>query len=328
MKYISVFLAAALSLLWLTGCTAAPAESRQEQPLRIVTTGFAAYDWTREILGNEAENAELTLLGGGADLHSYQPTAADILRISTCDLFIYVGGESDAWVDGALAQAANERQITLNMLDALGDAALAEELVAGMQADGGDHTHEQDEDAHDVVYDEHIWLSLRNAQTLCGAIADALAALDTSHAAAYRANADAYGEALSALDARYTAAVEAAPRDTLLVCDRFPFLYLTRDYDLSYYAAFAGCSAETEASFATIAFLADKADALSLTHVVTLENADEKIARTVISGTQGKQQQIVTMNSMQSTTLKDAENGVTYLSIMEQNLAALQTALQ
>lgn len=328
MKHISILLMAALSLLWLAGCTAAPAEAQQQQPLRIVTTGFAAYDWTREILGDEAENAELTLLGGGADLHSYQPTAADILRISTCDLFIYVGGESDAWVDGTLAQAANERQITLNMLDALGDAALAEELVVGMQADSDDHAHEEGNDAHDVVYDEHIWLSLRNAQTLCGVIADALATLDAGRAAAYRANADAYGEALSALDARYTAAVEAAPRDTLLVCDRFPFLYLTRDYGLSYYAAFAGCSAETEASFATIAFLADKADALSLTHVVTLENADEKIARTVISGTKDKQQQIVAMNSMQSTTLKDAENGVTYLSVMEQNLAALQTALQ
>lgn len=328
MKHISIFLMAALSLLWLGGCTAAPVEAQQQQPLRIVTTGFAAYDWTREILGDEAENAELTLLGGGADLHSYQPTAADILRISTCDLFIYVGGESDAWVDGALAQAANERQIAVNMLDALGGAALAEELVVGMQADGEDHAHEEGEDAHDVVYDEHIWLSLRNAQTLCGVIADALATLDASHAAAYHANAEAYGEALSALDARYTAVVEAAPRDTLLVCDRFPFLYLTRDYGLSYYAAFAGCSAETEASFATIAFLADKADALSLTHVVTLENADEKIARTVISSTQGKRQQIVTMNSMQSATLKDAENGVTYLSVMEQNLAALQTALQ
>ena len=283
------------------------------------------------VLGEQAENAEVSmLLDNGVDLHSYQPTADDIVRISGCDLFIYVGGESDEWVRDALQEATNKNMTVINLMEALGDSVKEEELVEGMEHD---HDHEQEEDhdhdaeAEEAEYDEHVWLSLKNAAVLCRAIAEALGQIDRENAACYTANAEAYTEKLNTLDAQYQAAVDAAALHTLLFADRFPFRYLADDYGLDYYAAFAGCSAETEASFETIIFLAGKLDELGLPAVLQIESADGSIARTVVESTQSRDQQILTMDSMQSTTAKDVADGANYLSIMEKNLDVLKAAL-
>ena len=307
------------------------AQSVPEKHLNIVTTIFPEYDWVREILGDNAGNADLTmLLDNGVDLHSYQPTAQDILKISTCDLFIYVGGESDGWVSDALQEAANKDMKVIDLLDVLDDAIKEEEIVEGMEAgeehgDGEDEEHEEEEGPE---YDEHVWLSLRNAKVLCEAITNALTEIDPDHAADYRSNLTSYGEKLDALDAAYQSAVDSASRKTLLFGDRFPFRYLVDDYGLSYYAAFAGCSAETEASFRTITFLADKVDEFNLTSVLTIESSDQKMAQTIIQNTKEKNQNILTLNSMQSVTSNDVAAGSGYLSIMESNLDVLKEALQ
>ena len=337
-------IAAATALLvaagMFTGCGASEKPTAQGDKLKIVTTIFPEYDWTREILGDQSERAEVTmLLDNGVDLHSYQPTADDLIKIAECDLFIYVGGESDGWVESALASASNPDRAVINLIDTLGDSVKLEEVVEGMQET--EHDHEEDEEhAHDAdeehtdadeqeaETDEHVWLSLRNAQAVCQKIAEKLGELDPEHEQAYTDNALAYIDKLVALDAKYQAAVDAANKKTLVFGDRFPFRYLTEDYGLNYYAAFAGCSAETEASFETIRFLAEKTDALGLSHVLTIENPNHKIAETVVANTSGKNQQVLSMDSMQSVTSKDVAAGATYLSIMEHNLEVLTQALQ
>jgi len=279
------------------------------------------------ILGDNPTDAEVTmLLDSGIDLHSYQPTADDILKIATCDIFIYVGGESDEWVEDALSEATNKDMIVINLLEVLGDTVKEEEVVEGMQEDNEDH-EEEEHVAEEIEYDEHVWLSLRNASILCDSIADAVETIDPDHASVYSENVTSYKEKLNALDNEYASAVSGAKNRTLLFGDRFPFRYLVDDYNLDYYAAFVGCSAETEASFETIVFLANKVDELGLHTVLTIEGQDHSIAETIIQNTQTKNQEIATMDSMQGTTASDVQNGVTYLSIMEANLAVLKNAL-
>lgn len=316
-----------------TGCGASEKPTAQGDKLKIVTTIFPEYDWTREILGDQSERAEVTmLLDNGVDLHSYQPTADDLIKIAECDLFIYVGGESDGWVESALASTSNPDRAVINLIDTLGDGVKLEEVVEGMQETEHDHEedegHAHDADEQEAETDEHVWLSLRNAQAVCQKIAEKLGEIDPEHEQAYTQNALAYIDKLSALDAKYQAAVDAANNKTLVFGDRFPFRYLTEDYGLNYYAAFVGCSAETEASFETIRFLAEKTDALGLSHVLTIENPNHKIAETVVANTSGKNQQVLSMDSMQSVTSKDVAAGATYLSIMEHNLDVLTQALQ
>ena len=339
-RIIPLCLALIMTVGLLAGCGKQnePAASDKTR-LRVVTTIFPEYDWVREILGDKADNAEVTmLLDNGADLHSYQPTADDIVKISECDLFIYVGGESDDWVDDALKNAANENRKVIHLLEALGERVKTEEAVEGMQEEEHDHDHDhEDADEHDdakehdheeeAEYDEHVWLSLKNAQTLCSAISGVLQQIDPDNKDTYAANASAYIKKLSALDADYQAAVDAAARKTVLFGDRFPFRYLAEDYGLRYYAAFAGCSAESEASFETVSFLAGKVDELNLPCVLTIEGVQHKIAETIVRNTAAKNQKVLTMDSMQSTTSKDAANGTTYLSIMERNLSVLKEAL-
>lgn len=325
-KILALLLALWIPAAVLSGCVPQD-DSAASNKLNIVTTIFPAYDWVREILGAETDRAEITmLLDSGVDLHSYQPTVDDIVKISDCDLFLYVGGESDGWVEDALKNAPNEDRTVINLLDVLGDSVKEEETVEGMQEE--DHDHE-DADGHEeeAEYDEHIWLSLKNAQVLVAAISEALQESDPARKDTYAANAAAYVEKLSALDGEYRAAVDSGKYKTLLFGDRFPFRYLADDYGLDYYAAFPGCSAETEASFETISFLAKKADELKLPCVLTIEGTQHKIAETIVQNTAQKNQQILTMDSMQAVTANDAASGVSYLSIMEKNLSVLKKAL-
>ena len=514
-KIISALLAVLMLAGMLSGCanssdvptvsttaaaTAAPSqtEAPAKTKISVVTTIFPEYDWVREILGDKADNAEIALLlDNGVDLHSYQPTADDIIKISDCDLFVYVGGESDEWVDEALKNATNKDMKVINLLDVLKDTVKTEAAKPGMQAEEG-HNHgyshfddsdvqdrtlfDWDGDWHSVYpylqegildevmkrkaengsktaeeyrayyetgyktdvsqitidaesrtmcfvkngvavkatyeykgyqiydyasgsrgvryffeatggdadapkfvqfsdhgigpgkaehfhiysgndgfdalsqemdnwptyyptdmsgseikedmleheekeYDEHVWLSLKNAETLVGAISDALQELDPDSKDTYAANAYAYVQKLSALDAEYRKAVSAGTYKTVLFGDRFPFRYLADDYGLNYYAAFAGCSAESEASFETISFLAKKVDELKLPCVLTIEGAQHKIAETIVKNTAEKNLKVLTMDSMQSTTSQDVANGTTYLSVMEKNLDVLKEAL-
>ena len=322
-KTIALLLALMLLVGVLAGCGNGDDQAKDDR-LSIVTTIFPEYDWVRQILGDKADDADITmLLDNGVDLHSYQPTADDIVKISNCDLFIYVGGESDEWVEDALANAANKDMKVINLLDVLGDSVKTEEVVEGMQEEEDEHEEEE----HEEESDEHVWLSLKNAETLVSAISDAIEQLDPDNKDAYSANTEAYVKRLSALDSEYQKAVDSGKYKTLLFGDRFPFRYLVDDYGLDYYAAFVGCSAETEASFETISFLAKKVDELKLPCVLTIEGTQHKIAETIVQNTAEKNQKILTMDSMQSTTSKDVKNGTTYLSVMEKNLDVLKEAL-
>ena len=505
-KIFTIFLALTMVVGLLAGCgkkNAAEKGESDSNKLSVVTTIFPEYDWVKEILGDKAGSTDLTmLLSSGVDLHSYQPTADDIVKISDCDLFIYVGGESDKWVDDALKEATNKDMKVIDLLEVLGDSVKTEETVEGMQETEHAHDHSKEvstfedhevqdrslsdwagswqsaypfaldgtlDDAfaamaeegemtadeyktyyqngyktditnidiegdhiaftyedgkkvgsdykyigyyiqnwstgtkaamyrfeavdrtsgapiyiefndhmiesaapehfhirmsdesfdaivdpekswptffpadmtgedlcehmeghghdHEEEADEHVWLSLKNAKTLVDAISNALQELDPDNKDAYAANAAAYIEKLSALDSAYQSAVGGAAHKTVLFGDRFPFRYLVDDYGLRYYAAFAGCSAESEASFETVSFLAKKVDELKLPCVLTIEGKNHKIAETIVENTAEKNQKILTMDSMQSMTSKDAANGATYLSVMEQNLYVLKEAL-
>lgn len=498
-KYISLLIAAVMAICCLAGCSQKNSDNstENETELKVVTTIFPEYDWVRQIAGDQISNIDLTmLLDNGVDLHSYQTTADDIMKISDCDIFVYVGGESDEWVEDALKEAVNKDMQVINLLEVLKDTVKIEEATPGMQAEGGHnhgYSHFADSDVQDrslsdwsgdwqsvypyvldgtldqvmekkaesgrktaeeykesyiasyetdiekisidgnmitytrkdgtstatydsegfyirhkddgskqvrykyqkasgdadaptyIVfsdhnissaepehfhlyfgedgfdslveegkhfptfypasligteiademleheekeYDEHVWLSLKNAETLCKAIAEALEKADPANKDMYDANLTAYEEKLASLDTSYQDVVKDAPQKTLLFGDRFPFRYLVDDYGLSYYAAFAGCSAESEASFETISFLAEKVDELGLKYVMTIEKSDQKIAKTIIENTRDKNQSILTLDSMQSTTSEDVANGTTYLSVMESNLNVLKKALQ
>ncbi len=537
-KKTIAYTTAAAILLGLTACaengsqqetaenivTDAKADAVTGEQLSIVCTIFPEYDWVKQILGDHASGAEITyLLDSGTDLHSYQPTAMDMAKIADCDLFVYVGGESDEWVEDALAEAVNPDMQVINLMDVMGDAAKEEEIKEGMEhdhdhehdehdhskevstfeddevqdrplsdwegdwqsayplvldgsldeawehksEDGGmtaaeykdyytkgyksdynaisihdnhikftdkdgkvtesdykytgyyiqnwstgtkaamyrfeaedhdagapiyiefndhmiepekaahfhirmsnesfdaivdpegnwptffdaalsaeevcdevighghsdededeDHDHDHEHEEGEVEYDEHVWLSLKNAKTLCTEIADRLSILDSANKDDYKANLDAYTAQLDKLDGGFKTLIGGAAQKTLVFGDRFPFRYFADDYGLDYFAAFAGCSAETEASFDTIVFLAEKMDELGCGTIFTIENSDHKIAQTIIDNTKAKNQNIAEMNSLQSVTKDQISSGATYLSLMQANYDTLKGALQ
>ncbi len=303
----------------MTGCSST--NGTDTAKYSIVCTTFPQYDWLREIIGENADSFSLMLLlDKGGDLHSYQPTAESIARISSADMFVYVGGESDTWVEDALKGAVNKDMRVVNLMDLLGGMVKEEELVEGMQC-YEEAEHEETE------YDEHVWLSLKNAAYLTGALSETLQELDAEHAQEYAANAAAYIESLNALDREYADAVKQSEKKTILFGDRFPFRYLTEDYGINYYAAFAGCSTETDASFETVTFLSGKVDELGLHTILTIEGSDQKIAEIIRENTHGKNQQIQTVNSLQSVTAKEIQDGFTYLKAMRENYEVLKNAL-
>lgn len=331
-KYISAIMTILMLGTVLVGCGSNSQTSAGGDKISIVTTIFPEYDWVREITkGND--NVEITmLLDKGVDLHSFQPTADDIMKVANCDMLIYVGGESDEWVEDALAEATNKDMKVINLMEVLGASVKEEELKEGMQESDHEHEHgegeEEEEEEEGPEYDEHVWLSLKNAQVICQAIADELENIDAANKDLYDANAEAYLESLAALDGEYQEAIDAATAKTVLFGDRFPFRYMVDDYGLDYYAAFVGCSAESEASFETVTFLAKKVDELGLSAILQIESANGEIAQTIKDNTTDKNQEILTLDSMQSTTSKDVENGTTYLSVMKSNLEVLKQALR
>lgn len=311
-KILAVVLCVLLVLGCFSGCG-----KKDDADLHIVTTIFPMYDWVREIVGENPGKVKITMLmDNGVDLHSYQPTADDIITISSCDMFIYAGGESDSWAEDVLKQAKNDKMIVIDLLERLGDKALCPE-----------HDHHEEDDHHHHEYDEHVWLSLKNAGAFCQVIRDGLVQLDAENKAVYEANAEKYVGILSALDKQYEAVAASAKKGTVLFGDRFPFLYLFADYDLSYHAAFSGCSAESEASFETITKLAGVADTYALQYIMIIDGSKNSIATAIINATKNKNQQVLSMDSLQSVTAQEVKAGQTYLSTMEENLAVLEKAL-
>ena len=297
--------------------------------IKVVCATAPLYDWARQITqGTDSTDLSL-VIGNGTDLHSFQPSAADIISIKNADVFVYVGGESDGWIRDALKESANKNQKVVCLMDVLKDSIVEEEVVEGMQGeDEHDHDHD-DHDEHDhdheeegPEYDEHVWMSLRLASKSCKAIEEALAAAVEKDAAKFKANLDAYTAKLSALDKQYEDMVKSARLDTMVVCDRYPFRYLAEDYKLKYSAAFVGCSAETEASFKTVKFLADKIKTLDSKTVLTIEKSDGKIAKTVIETSGKSDVKVEVLDSMQSCGKE-----LDYLSVMTVNLEKLKAAL-
>lgn len=287
--------------------------------LKIVTTIFPEYDWTLNVLGNRAKNVNVqNLLNSGSDMHSYDGSVKDIRYISTCDLLVYVGGESDEWVEKALKQAKNENMVVIKLLDVI-DTVLDE-------ADGIEG--EEDHDHGEQSLDEHVWMSLKRAKIAVNAIADALKQLDSDNADDYTLNAHNYCHKLDVLDAEYQQTVFDTTTKTLVVADRFPFLYLFDDYGLSYYAAFSGCSATSDPSMSTIYALVEKVNELGAKVLIITETDDGKIANKVKELSQSKDQKILKLNSMQSVGANDRSSDVNYLSIMQANLDVLREALQ
>ena len=301
-----------LAAFMLAGC--APKQQQNTTKLKIVATTFPQYDWIREIIGKDNTNVDLQLLmKNGGDLHSYQPTAGDIANIADANLFVYVGGESDEWVDDALEEKTNKDMKVVNMMQTLGDDIDEEE--EGLEKESEDH--------EEIEYDEHVWLSLKRAQKIVKAIADELVELDPTNAKKYQANAEAYIAKLSSLDKSYESTVNTVKDKTWIFADRMPFHYLAKDYGITTYAAFNGCSTETNASFDTIVTLAKYVDEFGINHIMTIEGSDHKLAKAVIENTTEKNQEILTLNSLQSVSQSDIDKGLTYYGAMEENLKVL-----
>ena len=356
-KYIGIGLSILVAIMMVLGCakkestgsseaesgssvteSSSVAESKSEETkkLSIVTTIFPAYDWVKQVVGDN-KNVEISfLIDKGVDLHSYQASAADIAKITDSDLFVYVGGDSDDWAEDIIKENPNLNYI--NMVDSIGEAALAEELVEGMQDEeehdheGEEHAHEEGEHAHEEgehedgeeEIDEHVWLSIKNAETVVSAIEAKLAEIDPDNKAEYEKNANDYLAKLDELDKEYKDTLSSIQNKTIIVGDRFPFRYLVNEYGIKYYAAFKGCDAGSEASFETVKFLANKMDELNMTDIFIIDGSKGDLAKTIVDNTKDKNAKVLVLDSMQST--KSSDNA-SYLDIMKKNLEVLKEVL-
>ena len=291
-----------------------------EKSLSVVCSIFPQYDFCREIMGKDA-NIEL-LLKSKVDMHNYKPSAEDILKIKNCDLFIDIGGESDEWAKDVVASADNSKLSVLSLIDLV--EAKEEETLEGMEEEDHEHDEDDEDEEHESEKDEHVWTSLKNAQIIVRAISERLCALDAQNSAEYKKNADSYIEKLAALEKQYAETVSTAKRNTLVFADRFPFRYLADDYSLECFAAFSGCSAETQASFETVAFLAEKVKDKNLPYVLVIDGSDGSVAQTVASQSGAK---IMALDSCQSVSEEEINEGKSYLSIMQENLEVLEEVL-
>ena len=349
-KYIGIGLSILVAIMMVLGCakkestgsseaesgssvteSSSVAESKSEETkkLSIVTTIFPAYDWVKQVVGDN-KNVQISfLIDKGVDLHSYQASAADIAKITDSDLFVYVGGESDDWAEDIIKENPNLKYI--NMVDSIGEAALAEELVEGMQ-DEEEHDNESEEHANEEgeheegeeEIDEHVWLSIKNAETIVSAIEAKLAEIDPDNKAEYEKNANDYLAKLDELDKEYKDTLSSIQNKTIIVGDRFPFRYLVNEYGIKYYAAFKGCDAGSEASFETVKFLANKMDELNMTDIFIIDGSKGDLAKTIVDNTKDKNAKVLVLDSMQST--KSSDNA-SYLDIMKKNLEVLKEVL-
>lgn len=314
-----LFAAVTILVLIVSAAGCSKTQQASSKGISVVCATAPLYDWTRKITeGTDGTDLSL-IIGNGTDLHSFQPSAKDIISIKNADVLVYVGGESDGWIRDALKDPANKNRQVVCLMDVLKDAIVEEEIVEGMQGEEEDG-HEEHEEGPE--YDEHVWMSLRLTRRSCKAIEEALEKVSSSNAAKYKDNLDAYDKKLSELDKQYEEMVKGARLDTMVVCDRYPFRYLAEDYKLKYSAAFVGCSAETEASFETVKFLADKVKALDSKAVLIIDNSDGKLAKTVLETAGKSSVKVEVLDSMQSCGAD-----LDYIRTMTDNLEKLKTAL-
>ena len=313
-------LAVLVLLSALSGC--GPQVEQDESKVQVVSTLFPYYDFARQIGGDRVEVT--LLLSPGRESHSFEPTPLDVIRISEADVFLYNGGEGEVWVDETMDAYDAPDQVVCRMMDYVD--VLEEELVEGMEAEGGhDHDHEDhEEDSDEIEYDEHIWTSPVNAKLLAQAVCDALTEADPEGADYYAANLAAYDEDLTELDEAFRQVVAEGKRDILVFGDRFPLLYFCKTYGLRYRAAFQGCSSDTEPSVKTLAYLIDKINEEHIPVVYHLELSSEAITNVICESTGAKSLQF---HSCHNLSREDFEQGATYLSLMWQNVEALKEGL-
>lgn len=316
-KWISVIFMLLMSLLMITACVSKEEiDLNEKKGLQIVSTVFPGYDFAKQIVGDNAEVS--MLLPPGVESHSYEPSPQDIINIQNSDIFIYVGGESEQWVDKILDSMDN-KVITVKMMDAV--QLYEEEIIDGMQ-----NEQDSDDEASDEhEYDEHIWTSLKNAQNIVARINEAVVSLDSKNKSVYDKNTKSYIEKLDNLDKEFENLFKTFEKPTLIFGDRFPFRYFVEDYNLDYFAAFPGCSSETEPSASTIAFLIDKVKEKSLNTVFYIEFSNHNIADTIAESTGAK---TAMLHSCHNISKKDMDSGVSYYYLMEQNYETLKGALQ
>ncbi|MDO4598872.1 MAG: metal ABC transporter substrate-binding protein [[Ruminococcus] gnavus] len=327
-KVAVLLLTAVALMIGVSGCRHVSEESKnREDTLRVVTTIFPQYDFVRQIAGEHAEVS--MLLKPGEETHSYEPTPQDILKIQNCDLFIYVGGENDEWVEDILESIDTEKIRQLRLIDCV--ETVNEEHVEGMKEERG-HEHEE-EDAHQeadhgshetLTPDEHVWTSPENAISIVERITEELAGLDPEYRAVYEENKEAYEKQLEELDEAFREVVRSAKREVLLFGDRFPFRYFADAYDLDYYAAFPGCASDTEPSAATMAFLINKVKEEQIPVVLKMELSNENIANAIAETTHAE---VRTFYSCHNLTAREFAEGETYLSMMKKNVETLKEAL-
>lgn len=314
MNYMKKITALCLALLLLCLPLCACGTKKNEARVTVVCTVFPIYDWVRNIVGETDGVRVLWLADNGSDLHSYQPSAEDMIDIATADLTVFVGGASDSWVRDAVKNSSSGEGMALSEIDGVTLRAVSRE---------SGHTHDGEEESdHHHETDEHLWLSLKNAAAAVRAICEKLCELDESCAETYRLNADRYLAQINAWDQRYSEL--NASSLYLIFADRFPFVYLTEDYGMEYQAAFSGCTTDTDADFSTVIRLAEAADRHQARCILVTESSDQSLAQSVIRATQSKNQTVAVMNSLQSVTAAQCADGVTYLSVMEENFETLR----
>ena len=326
-KHISVILTAVLAAVCPSACgKSGKTEDAGASELSVVATIFPPYDFTRQIAGDDAD--VIMLLSPGAESHSYEPTPQDIKTIQSCDLFIYTGGESDVWVEDILSSMGDQMPETLRLVDCV--PTVTEEIVEGMEhgheehEDHGDHEDLEEHEDHEEETDEHVWTTPQNAIKIVENITSKLCEMDPDNAGSYEKNSAGYIEQLEMLDASFREVVGQAERRTILFGDRFPFRYFADEYGLDYYAAFPGCSDETEASAATVAFLINKVNEEQIPVIFTIERSNGKLADSICEAT-GAEKRI--LYSCHNVTRNQLDSGATYLSMMMENVESLRAAL-
>lgn len=322
-KFLSVIIMSVMLVATLCACgnsknSASKTQSGSDDSngkISVVTTIFPPYDFARQVGG---DNIDLTmLLKPGTESHNYDPTPQDIIKIQNCDLFIYVGGESDEWVKDILESDNSKPKKIISLMDCVD--TVQEEIVEGMEQD-----KDEDDDSHKIEYDEHVWTSPKNATIISKKISSALIELDKDNEKTYEKNTMEYCQKLSLLDSKFQNIVDNAKRKTIIFGDRFPMRYFADEYGLKYYAAFPGCSSETEPSAATVSFLIDKVKAEKIPVVFSIEFSNGKVADTICEDTGAKK---LTFNSCHNVTQEQFDSGITYIDLMNQNAENIKEAL-
>jgi zinc transport system substrate-binding protein len=305
-------------LLAVAGVGLCAPSTENEGRIKIVATIFPLYDFTRAVVGDAADLS--MLVRPGTEIHTYDPSPQDILSVNNADLFIYVGGESDAWVETLLESTGLEStgKTVLRLIDRVD--AVEEELVEGMQPE----EEEEGEEGEEEEYDEHIWTSPRNAMTLVRVIAETLCEADPKNAATYRANAENYVGEIAKIDEEFKALVTSAKRKKIVFGDRFPFRYFADEFGLEYRAAFPGCHTESDVSAATMAYLIKTVQEEGLPVIYTIELSSQSIAKAIAEQTGAE---VLTLHSVHTVTRSEFESGATWLSIMKGNVESLRKGL-